>query len=314
MALATIGSATGDASPPKLGGPGKRSVKQPLRRVMTRYNNLNLSQADWDRIKAKIKPIDPVDDVSADDAEKTVPVEIDGMGKTVICMMTPRQAARHNEDCQRFADRRQQAAKARRQASARYREKPTAVRREALLEAIDLCSRYCSSDQRADTLIPSIASEPPEVFWPAFVRNWPMCDLAAPWNDRVLELMRKNAPALPYLDEVQNEEYTNLPPGFEVWRGADRSTVRHFSWTTDPKKAEFFAVHRRGAAFPDPVVAHAFISKAHVFYFEIARGEFEVLLDPRRLRKLTVESIRQNKKDRSTRAERALADKEAAIG
>jgi hypothetical protein len=253
-------------------------------------DRLNLSQADLDEIKAAIKRIDTTwDDVLADDAPETVPVEIDVMGKTDICMMTPKHAAWHRERQQYRALVTEQAAEARRQASARYREKPTAARREALLKAINRCSSYCSSESRADTLIPGLSGEPPEIFWPAFSNNWPKCDLAGHWNYRVLELLRKNAPAMPYLDEEQSEALSDLPEVIEVWRGADRTTVRHFSWTTKQKTAEFFAVYRRGAPFPNPVIAHAFIPKAHVFYFESARNEAEVLLDPRRLRKLTVE-------------------------
>jgi predicted DNA-binding transcriptional regulator AlpA len=62
-----------------------------------------------------------------------------------------------------------------------------------------------------------------------------------------------------------------------------------------PKMAEFFAIHRRGASFPDPVIAHAFIPKAHVFYADNGRNEAEVVLDPRRLRKLTIEPFVQVK-------------------
>lgn len=46
----------------------------------------------------------------------------------------------------------------------------------------------------------------------------------------------------------------------------------------------------RGGAFPDPVIAHAFIPKEHIFWADEG-GEQEIVLDPKRLRKLTVESF-----------------------
>ena len=49
-------------------------------------------------------------------------------------------------------------------------------------------------------------------------------------------------------------------------------------------------MHRRGRPFPNPVIAHAFIRKADIFAVSQARNEFEIILDPRRLRKLTIES------------------------
>ena len=98
------------------------------------------------------------------------------------------------------------------------------------------------------------------------------------------------SPALEYMPPEIRTAYDALPDLIEVWRGTDRKRVRNFSWTTKPEKAEFFAVHRRGMPFPNPVIAHAFIPKEHVFYADNGRNEAEVVLDPRRLRKLTIES------------------------
>jgi hypothetical protein len=74
----------------------------------------------------------------------------------------------------------------------------------------------------------------------------------------------------------------------EVWRGTDRKRVRSIVWTQDRKVAERFATGMRGGSFPDPVIAHAFIPKEHVFLAyggdgDGNRSEAEIVLDPRRL-------------------------------
>jgi hypothetical protein len=104
-------------------------------------------------------------------------------------------------------------------------------------------------------------------------------------------------PATQFLDpadELQKKDldfYSGLPNLVEVWRGADRRTLRCFSWTTNPAVAEFFAVHRRGHKFTNPVIGHAMIRKADIFLAYQDRGECEIILDPRRLRKLEIEDV-----------------------
>ena len=116
------------------------------------------------------------------------------------------------------------------------------------------------------------------------------CDNSWGYSRIVLGMMRDCGPALEYMPPEIRAAYDALPYLIEVGRGTDRKRVRNFSWTTKPEKAEFFAVHRRGMPFPNPVIAHAFVPKAHVFYADNGRNEAEVVLDPRRLRKLTIES------------------------
>ena len=176
------------------------------------------------------------------------------------------------------------------EASELYRDQPTAQNRAALIDAIGNRTPLCNSHERAGVMVSMLYLEPPEIFWPVFMDTWPICDDSWYYSGIVLGMMRDHKPALEYMPPEIRAAYDALPDLVEVWRGTDRKRVRNFSWTMKSEKAEFFAVHRRGAPFPNPVVAHAFIPKEHVFYADNGRNEAEVVLDPRRLRKLTVES------------------------
>jgi len=206
--------------------------------------------------------------------------------------MSKEQAAQILEGRRKYAIYQRQIRVRLRKASAAYKENPTARRRKALLRAIFDITSACSSHIRTDKLIEAAWYEPPEIWWPEFFDAWSMCDAGAwTWRSWLLFKFRTSQPAIPYLDDEDREFYDSLPELIEVWRGADRRTVRNFSWTTDKTTAEFFAVHRRGRAFRDPVIAHAFIRKADVFAAIGGQGEREIILEPRRLRKLTIESV-----------------------
>ena len=193
----------------------------------------------------------------------------------------------------------------------RYRENPTPRRRKALLDAIGAICGLCSSHIRTDNLVYSAIHEPAEIWWPAFLSEWTSCDAGAwKWSTVLLDKFRRlrdaRQSAIPYLDPKDKEFYDSLPDLIEVWRGADRRTARCFSWTTDKATAEFFAVHRRGAPFDNPVIAQALIRKADIFVAINGRSENEIILDPRRLRRLAIEDVSQieSGKPRDARAKR----------
>jgi hypothetical protein len=219
-----------------------------------------------------------------------VPVEIDVMGTTQTFLATKEDAERINEGRKNYTTEVAKRRAACMQARKLYRDRPTAEHRAAFIMAIKLRAGACNSHERAGIMLPLITWEPAEIFWPVFVDTWPACDLAAAWSGAILAAMRRHRPATQYLAPEIREVTDALPDLIEVWRGADCTGVRRFSWTTNPEKAEFFAVHRRGAPFPNPVIAHAFIPKAHVFYASDG-GEAEILLDPRRLRKLSIRCV-----------------------
>jgi hypothetical protein len=82
--------------------------------------------------------------------------------------------------------------------------------------------------------------------------------------------------------------YTALPDQMPIWRGCERGRERGLSWTTDRVVAEGFACGKR-CINTHPTVAAAVIPKQHVLGVFLSRGESELAVDPRRLRKLCAE-------------------------
>ena len=229
---------------------------------------------------------------------------------------TPEIAKRFEEGRAAMAKLRKQSEARRRRASDRYAEKPTPRRPKALLDAIGRITSYCSSHVRTDKLVMAAILEPAEIWWPAFLDDWAACDAGSwRWKNILLDKFRglrdEGQSAIPYLNAEDREFYDSLPELVEVWRGADRRTLRNFSWTTDPAVAEFFAVHRRGWPFPNPVIGHAFIRKADIFAVLNVHGESEILLDPRRLRKLTIEDVSHIECGKPRQPRKQPADDEA---
>jgi hypothetical protein len=221
-----------------------------------------------------------------------VPVTISVGGRDCVVMVSLADAAKLAEGRRKFAVLVREAKQKRELASDLYRRKPTPRRRATLIRAINNCTSYCNSHERTERLIEAAFAEPPEVWWPAFLDTWPMCDAGSrEWKLFLLHKFRTcrdvGKHAFDFMPDDEREFYNSLPDLIEVWRGADMSTVRNFSWTLDPVKAEFFAVQRRGPRFPDPVIGHAFIKKSDVLVTIAGRGEKEIILDPRRLRKFT---------------------------
>jgi len=218
-------------------------------------------------------------------------LEFDGVMQKVFA--PPGYAAIHRRRRKRYWAKRQRLQDRRAKESAAYLKKPTERRRIKLIEAIRNCTSLCNSEERAEIMMLAIMGEPSEIFWPVFLIDWPACDRSWKWSWVILNLMRGHRdngnPAIPYMESDDRDYYDDLPELVEVWRGTDRKRVRNISWTTDRKVAEKFATGMRGGAFPDPVIAHAFIPKQWVFYASNDRSEEEVVLDPRRLRKLTIE-------------------------
>jgi hypothetical protein len=101
--------------------------------------------------------------------------------------------------------------------------------------------------------------------------------------------MRRKQRWAEFFSPAQREIFDALPDEITVFRGCSRSRVRGVAWTTDRRVAEGFAHGHRFIRVPDPVVASAIIPKEHIFFWTDERNEKEVVLEPRRLRKLAVE-------------------------
>ncbi len=93
---------------------------------------------------------------------------------------------------------------------------------------------------------------------------------------------------LKFLEPDARGFFDSLPDLVTIYRGCNRSRVRGISWTTDRAVAEAFWRGHRNIRWPDPVLAEAFVPKEAVFAPFVGRQESELVIDPRRLRRLTV--------------------------
>jgi hypothetical protein len=225
-----------------------------------------------------------------DPNEPLVEVPVDFLGHKSTAMMRASQAKHYLRALKSGERLRERLRRHKAKASQAYREKPTARRRRALIDGIDAVTGYCNSHERAEIMLASLSGEGAEIFWPVFEIDWPACDASWRYSFWLLECLRRHAHCkLDYVSLECRAAYDALPDMVEVWRGTDRTRVRGVAWTTHRKVALGFATGMRGGAFPDPVIAHAFIPKQHVFIAYGSECEAEVVLDPRRLRKLTIE-------------------------
>jgi hypothetical protein len=148
------------------------------------------------------------------------------------------------------------------------------------------------SQDRIEALWHAVFDEPVEIFWPVFIEWWNACDDTWRWRSILLDTLkyRTTQGAATNFLSAENKAFSDSLPGrFPVFRGSSRARVRGLAWTTDHTVTEGFAHGHRMIPVPDPVVSSAQIDKTAVFFVSVDRGESEVVLNPRRLRRLRVE-------------------------
>jgi hypothetical protein len=147
-----------------------------------------------------------------------------------------------------------------------------------------------NSANRLEALLRLVERQPSRVFWPAFIEGWPNCDATWLCQRELLKLLRAHHaedPGPGYLPGDCREFFDGLPDPVEVFRGCSRPRIQGASWTTNRAVAEGFARGHRGIRVPDPVIASAVIPKEVIFAAFTDRQESEIVLDPRRLAKLS---------------------------
>jgi hypothetical protein len=119
------------------------------------------------------------------------------------------------------------------------------------------------------------------------------CDKPWPWRGVLAMLLRDCRPEV-YLAELLRAEerswWTALPPLIEVYRGCEKGRERGLHWTVDRTVAEGFA-RCKYLTNKRPTLVQAVIPKPHVFALFLSRQEHEIVLDPRRLRRIRVEPV-----------------------
>jgi hypothetical protein len=134
---------------------------------------------------------------------------------------------------------------------------------------------------------------PTHVFWPVFLDTWCSCDRIWPDQRWILEMLRRHSArqsARPYMTKASAEFFDALAPSTAVCPGCSRYRVRGLAWTTEHAIAAKFVSGIRFNMESDRALAEAIIIKDAIFAVCVERGESEIILDPRRLRKLQLHS------------------------
>jgi hypothetical protein len=124
-----------------------------------------------------------------------------------------------------------------------------------------------------------------------FLGRGNVCD--APWraNAIIADCLRaalREVTLADYLGSTARTFYEALPAVVPVWRGCEKGRERGLHWTTERAIAERFATGQR-CMNQVPTIAQALIQKPHIFAVFVDRKESEIVLDPRRLRKVAHE-------------------------
>lgn len=142
-----------------------------------------------------------------------------------------------------------------------------------------------NNGNRIDLLCEMLFWQPPEIFWPVFQHAWSSCEGTWRWSREIQRMLRQRAgSAREFMEEEDGAFYDGLPELIVVYRGCHPNAVRSVSWTTDFKIAQFFA----GRGLGRRVIASSVVPQEAVFTVSTDRKESELLVDPRRLRKLNV--------------------------
>jgi hypothetical protein len=172
------------------------------------------------------------------------------------------------------------------------------IQKKDRIERISSHLLHFRSDERIKPLLLKTIHEPDEIFWPVFLEWWCLCDDTRHWQSEMLEVLErrsKSQNAVEFLSTSDGTFYDALPRTVPVFRGSTRKLVRCISWTTDRTIAEGYAHGHRDKPVPDAVVASAEIDKSAIFFVSVERSESEVVLNPRRLRRLQITDFDDSK-------------------
>jgi hypothetical protein len=114
-----------------------------------------------------------------------------------------------------------------------------------------------------------------------------MCDAPWPYRSLIAETLRRalKVKLIDFLEPEERAWFSALPDAVPVWRGCQYGRERGLYWTTDRAVAEGFAQGKR-CINQIPILVRAEIRKEHIFAVFLGRKESEIVVDPRRLRKI----------------------------
>lgn len=149
---------------------------------------------------------------------------------------------------------------------------------------------FCSSYARPAQLVQEMLGAPAPAEAVRLFLEWgSLCDAPWPYRSDFAGILRdalRHVRLADVLPPADREWFLALDPVTTVYRGCQSGRERGLSWTADLKVATGFAVGRR-CINAQPKLVTAQIPKEHVFAVFLDRSESEIVLDPRRLRRLT---------------------------
>jgi hypothetical protein len=128
-----------------------------------------------------------------------------------------------------------------------------------------------------------------------FLKYWSICDAPWPWRSNLAAELRytlTHVSLVECLSQEARDWLDSLPTEIEIFRGCQRYRERGLSWTANIKVAQGFAKGKR-CRNSVPTFISALIPKQHVFGVFVDRSESEIVVDPRRLRRLRHLELRQ---------------------
>jgi hypothetical protein len=149
------------------------------------------------------------------------------------------------------------------------------------IKAADYLLGLFSSERRLFEMIKALGDQPPGVFWPVWLLEWPSIDYSADFHYILPGLFKRKGPAHAYYGDEAKQVYDSLPGTITVYRGCDRRFVGGVSWSTEREIAEFFGTGGRYGRPDDPVIVTATIPKSSPDLFYVSPGESEIVCLPR---------------------------------
>jgi hypothetical protein len=113
-------------------------------------------------------------------------------------------------------------------------------------------------------------------------------DAPWPYRSRIAKALRCSIAQVPLVELLEPEArdfYMALPDPVQISRGCERGREHGLHWTIRRALAEAFA-HGKRCRNANPTLVSAEIPKRHILGVFVSRDEDELVVDPRRLRKL----------------------------
>ncbi len=154
---------------------------------------------------------------------------------------------------------------------------------------------------RIDALMEAIhdlGADDPEVVWPLIASAWVDCENINECYNEWWDLLDLDMPRRELMmDDDERAALAALPDSITVYRGmGDRDAVSGMSWTTDRKKAQWFARRFAGFNGRTPIMATGVVEKKKVVAHFLGRGESEIVVLPDEVDVTDVATVRKLRK------------------